>query len=180
MKNCDVFGVLPERVLNILEDSLSEIETFDSNEFIISRSSISKYLFFVKRGSCTIELINEHSIYEQNLVIGDVFGFETLVSSTYESTVVANAMVIVMKVKKVCLEKIMDTFPEFEESFWKKYLFSLYKMFVNRDSITFHLSHLEEDEFKELIKNFQLIRLEVGEHTIKSDTIFLRGACKYS
>lgn len=69
---------------------------------------------------------------------------ESLVSSTYESSVVTNTLVVVVGVKKVCIEKIMDYFPQFEETFWKKYIYVMYKMFSTNKDISFHLSHIEK------------------------------------
>lgn len=38
----------------------------------------------------------------------------------------------------------MDSFPQFEELFWKKNIFKLYKMFMTSIDISFHLSHLKK------------------------------------
>jgi hypothetical protein len=48
----------------------------------------------------------------------------------------------------------MDAFPEFEEMFWKRHLFQLYKMFLSRNDLTFHLSHLKRKTIDELLEKF--------------------------
>ena len=72
----------------------------------------------------------------------------------------------------------MDTFPDFETSFWRKYLFFFYKMFFNKKTIEFHLHNLDKEEFDEAIKNFQLEKMKPGVYEMKQDTIFLRGSCE--
>jgi hypothetical protein len=52
-------------------------------------------------------------------------------------------MVTVRYIKKTCIEKIMNTFPKFEEAFWKKHLFEIYKMYLNRNDLSIHLSHIK-------------------------------------
>ena len=56
--------------------------------------------------------------------------------------------------------KIFDTFPQFEEQFWKSHIFECYKMFVKKDDITFRIGHFQKEEVMEMIGHFKLERLE--------------------
>ena len=107
--------------------------------------------------------------------MGSLFGCESLISSTYESTVTTNTLVVAVGIKKVAVEKIMDYFPNFEELFWKKYLFVFYKMFSNSKNMSFHFSHLDKEEFDEIISGFQFKRLDEGLYDLEENSIFLRG-----
>ena len=60
----------------------------------------------------------------------------------------------------------MDYFPEFEEAFWKKYLYVMYKMFSTNKDISFHLSHIQKIEFDEILNGFKFRKLEEGIHKI--------------
>jgi hypothetical protein len=55
-------------------------------------------------------------------------------------------MAEIICIKKACIEKIFETFPNIEESFWKKHIFQCYKMFVKKDDITYQIGHLQKDE----------------------------------
>ena len=107
--------------------------------------------------------------------MGSLFGCESLISSTCESTVTTNTLVVAVGIKKVAVEKIMDYFPNFEELFWKKYLFVFYKMFSNSKNMSFHFSHLDKEEFDEIISGFQFKRLDEGLYDLEENSIFLRG-----
>lgn len=69
----------------------------------------------------------------------------------------------------------MDTFPKFEEAFWKRHVFELYKMFLSQSDLTFHLSHLKKPTINELMENFSLQEYDVGRYSVIKDMIFLRG-----
>lgn len=69
----------------------------------------------------------------------------------------------------------MDVFPKFEEAFWKKHMFQFYKMFLNKNDLTFHLSHLKRKVIDDLLENFELKEFGPGVYENSQDMIFLRG-----
>lgn len=121
------------------------------NEKILQNGEIAKHVFFITKGGCEIEFVNENAIFKESYNQGEIFGFESIVSQIYHSTTTANTMVTAMCIKKSCIEKIMDVFPKFEEAFWKKHLFQYYKMFLNKNDLTFHLSHLKHKVIDDLL-----------------------------
>jgi hypothetical protein len=49
--------------------------------------------------------------YKETLIVGDIYGWESLLSSTHRSTVTTNTLMISIGVRKNYIEKIMDYFP---------------------------------------------------------------------
>ncbi|CAM6001191.1 unnamed protein product [Sphagnum balticum] len=97
------------------------------------------------------------------MLAGQVFGFEAMVTNTYHSKATANTMAQIIQVKKNCLIKIFETFPNIELEFWKRHIFQCYKMFVKKDDITFKIGHLQKEEVMEMVAGFKLQRIEVSE-----------------
>jgi hypothetical protein len=79
------------------------------------------------------------------MLAGQVFGFECLVTNIYHSKTTSNTLAEVVQVKKNLMLKIFDTFPLFEEKFWKTHIFQCYKMFVRKDDITFRIGHFQKE-----------------------------------
>lgn len=177
LKNDIVFGLLPEKILTVIEEKLIQFNTFDANEIIQTNFSIAKYIYFIRRGGCTVELINGSQIYKESLKVDDIYGVESMASSTYRSNVTANTLMVVVGLKKNHVEKIMDYFFDFEEAFWKKHVYTMLKMLTtNRDLVYFMTNHLSKEHVDDLITHcFSLKRAEPSEFRVEQDTIFLRG-----
>lgn len=74
LKYDEIFGLLPDKILSVLDQNLSSFETYDANEIIQTDSTIAKYIYFIRRGGCTIEYKNGNSIYKDKLLVGSIFG----------------------------------------------------------------------------------------------------------
>jgi hypothetical protein len=55
-------------------------------------------------------------------------------------------MAEIVQVKKSLIIKIFDTFPQIEESFWKKHIFQCYKMFQEKNEISYRIGQLQKDQ----------------------------------
>lgn len=66
------------------------------------------------------------------MLAGQMFGFESLLSSIYHSKVTSNTMTEIWKVKKALMVKLFESFPLIEEAFWKTHVFQCYKMFLRK------------------------------------------------
>lgn len=142
----------------------------------MDNSEVAKHFFFIKKGGCTVEFTNESLAYKENMLAGQVFGFESLVTNIYHSKTTSNTMTEIVQIKKNLMLKIFDTFPKFEEHFWKSRIFECYKMFVKKDDITFCIGHFQKDELRDMIEHFRLERIEPIEiENTAKDLIFLRG-----
>ncbi|CAM5999246.1 unnamed protein product [Sphagnum balticum] len=123
-----------------------------------------------------VEFTNDNLVYKESMLAGQVFGFEGIVTNIYHSKATANTMAQIIQVKKSCIIKIFETFPNIELEFWKSHIFQCYKMFVKKDDITFKIGHLQKEEVMEMVSGFKLQRIEVGEiEETEKDMIFIRG-----
>lgn len=165
----------------MIADELGEQFTFDANEVIIDNSEIAKYLFFVKKGGCMVEFTNENMVYKEPMLAGQVFGFESLVTNVYHSKATANTMAEILQVKKSLVIKILETFPLFEEAFWKNNIFQCYKMFLKKEDISYRISHIQKEVVENMVASFRLRRIDPA--TIddpEEDMIFIRGNAETS
>ncbi len=60
-------------------------------------------MYFIKKGGCEVEFINEKAIHKDTFLAGYMLGFEGLLSNTYRSAATANTMVTAICVKKNCI-----------------------------------------------------------------------------
>lgn len=140
------FKMLPDKILNLLEERLAVFESYGSKEIIQTNTSVAKYINFIRRGGCVIELINGNVSYKDSLRTGQIYGWESLLSSTHRSAVTTNALMSTLSVRKNYIERIMDYFPAFEEAFWKENLFYLLKMYSSNKESSVFMSRLEKSK----------------------------------
>lgn len=52
-------------------------------------------------------------------------------------------MAEIVQIKKSLIIRIMDAFPQFEALYWKAHIFHCYKMFVNKEDLTYRIGHFQ-------------------------------------
>ena len=97
---------------------------------LVRENSSAKYLYFIRRGilTCYYKAIN--GPVETKLTLSNIAGLSAVVSKTYRATIVATTPTDVSIIKIKYFLKVMDSFPKFEEAFWKKYCHLIIRIFA--------------------------------------------------
>jgi len=68
-------------------------------------------MYFVKRGGVIVEFVNKNMVYKEPMLVGEVFGFESMLTNVFHTQVTANSMVEVVRVKSYLVTRVFDCFP---------------------------------------------------------------------
>lgn len=107
-----------------------------------------------------VEFTSKKLVYKEPMLAGQVFGFESLVTNIYHSKATTNTMAEIVQVKKSLILKIFETFPQVEETFWKSHIFVCYKMFYNKNDLSYRISQLQKEQVEQLLAGFKLVRVD--------------------
>ena len=131
LRENDIFTGIPDDVLLKLEKT-GEMPTkpFDQEENIIKEGTHTKYIYFIRRGSCQVEIHSFNGTIKFKSAVSGMVGLESIMSQKYRSTCVAEAIVIAHSLKAAGLLKLFQAFSEFEQKFWIRYFSEFVFMMV--------------------------------------------------